>query len=254
MQKTILFDLDGTLLPMDQDAFTKGYFKLLAKKLAPRGYDPAALVDHIWAGTAAMVKNDGSRTNEAAFWSAFAGFYGRERVEKDLPLFDEFYRVEFQEAKALCGHNPKALQAVAACKAAGYRVALATNPIFPAYATESRIRWAGLAPEDFALYTTYENIGYCKPNPDYYREVAAQLGCQTADCLMVGNDVDEDMIAARQAGMEGFLLTDCLVNREGKDLSAYPQGSFEDFLEFLKGWKSGDSVKKPNEVIHPQFF
>jgi len=31
----------------------------------------------------------------------------------------------------------------------GFRVALATNPIFPAIATEKRIRWAGLTPEDF---------------------------------------------------------------------------------------------------------
>ena len=61
---TILFDLDGTLLPMDNDAFTKGYFKLLAARLAPLGYEPAKLVDSIWAGTAAMVKNDGSQNNE----------------------------------------------------------------------------------------------------------------------------------------------------------------------------------------------
>ena len=27
--KAILFDLDGTLLPMDQDLFTKTYFKYL---------------------------------------------------------------------------------------------------------------------------------------------------------------------------------------------------------------------------------
>lgn len=30
---TILFDLDGTLLPMDQDVFVGAYLKLLAKKL-----------------------------------------------------------------------------------------------------------------------------------------------------------------------------------------------------------------------------
>lgn len=34
MIDTILFDLDGTLLPMDQDAFTEYYFKLLAGKMA----------------------------------------------------------------------------------------------------------------------------------------------------------------------------------------------------------------------------
>ena len=45
---TVLFDLDGTLLPMDQDEFVKTYFGLLAKKLAPHGYDPKKLVDGIW--------------------------------------------------------------------------------------------------------------------------------------------------------------------------------------------------------------
>ena len=123
MKKAVIFDLDGTLLPMDQDAFTRGYFKLLAQKLAPHGYDPAALVDNIWAGTAAMVGNDGKRTNEAAFWDRFAALYG-EQVREDIPLFDAFYRQEFQQAKAFCGQNPKAREVVAACKKAGYPVVL----------------------------------------------------------------------------------------------------------------------------------
>ena len=240
-KKTILFDLDGTLLPMDQDAFTRGYFKLLAQKLAPHGYDPAALVDNIWAGTAAMVGNDGKRTNEAAFWDRFAALYG-EQVREDIPLFDAFYRQEFQQAKAFCGFTPKARAAVEACKAAGHRVALATNPIFPAVATESRIRWAGLAPETFAWYTTYENIGYCKPNPDYYREILRYLGCRAEDCLMVGNDVEEDMMAAQAAGLSVFLLTDCLLNRKEKDISSYPQGDFDALLAFVEEWGGAASL------------
>ena len=35
--KAVLLDLAGTLLPMDQDAFTKGHFKLLAKESSPHG-------------------------------------------------------------------------------------------------------------------------------------------------------------------------------------------------------------------------
>lgn len=35
----VMFDLDGTLLPMDMDEFTTGYFKMLAAKVAPRGYE-----------------------------------------------------------------------------------------------------------------------------------------------------------------------------------------------------------------------
>ena len=58
---TILFDLDGTLLPMDQDEFVNGYFKFLVKKAFSRGYEPEKLIRSIWAGTKSMVMNDGSR-------------------------------------------------------------------------------------------------------------------------------------------------------------------------------------------------
>lgn len=40
---TVLFDLDGTLLPMELEEFTNTYFALLAKKAAPFGYEPKPL-------------------------------------------------------------------------------------------------------------------------------------------------------------------------------------------------------------------
>ena len=97
--KAVLFDLDGTLLPMDQDAFVKVYFGLLAKKLAHHGYEPQKLIDAVWTGTAAMVQNDGSRTNEKVFWDRFAELLG-EQVLDDLSLFESFYQNEFSGAKA----------------------------------------------------------------------------------------------------------------------------------------------------------
>ena len=229
---TILFDLDGTLLPMDQEAFIKCYFGLLAKKLAPHGYDPKALFTNIWNGTTAMVKNDGSRSNETVFWDHFAEVYGGD-VRKDEPIFRDFYENEFSGAKAVCGFNPKAAEAIRALKDAGYRLVLATNPLFPAIATAQRIRWAGLNGEDFELVTTYENSCRCKPNPDYYRDVLAAVGADPAECLMVGNDAIEDT-AAEKLGMKVFLLTDCLINKANADLSAYPQGSFDALLEYVK--------------------
>ena len=228
----ILFDLDGTLLPMDNDKFTKGYFKMLVKKLAPYGYEPQKLIEGILSGTATMVKNDGIKSNEQAFWEKFSEIFG-EKAYADKPLFNEFYEKGFQSAKAICGFNPNAAMAVHTVKEMGLRVALATNPIFPAVATESRIRWAGLVPEDFELYTTYENIGFCKPNPDFYRELAKRLGVKPEQCLMVGNDVTEDMVAEK-AGMQVFLLTDCLINKERKDISLYPRGSFLQFLNQIE--------------------
>ena len=209
MITTVLFDLDGTLLPMDQDEFVKYYFGLLAKKVAPLGYDPKTLPGNIWSGTAAMVKNDGSCTNEAAFWKRFAAIYG-EDVRKDEPVFRHFYENEFN----------------------GARAALASTPMFPAVATESRIRWAGLQPCDFELYTTYENSCHCKPNPAYFQDVAAALRVLPTECLMVGNDATEDL-AAEALGMKVFLLTDCLINKDGRDITPYPQGSFDDLLRYI---------------------
>ncbi len=228
--KMVLFDLDGTLLPMDQDIFVKVYFKGIAAKLAPHGYVPEELIAAIWAGTNKMIQNNGSQSNEKAFWAHFASLYG-ERATRDLPLFDAFYRENFDAVQAVCGYTPLAAEAVARFKSMGLRVALATNPIFPAIATEKRIRWAGLAPEDFELYTTYENASFCKPNPDYYREILQKLNVAPEECLMVGNDVGDDMVA-QKLGMKVFLLSDCLINKTGEDISVYPNGGFPELFEY----------------------
>ena len=227
---TVLFDLDGTLLPMDQGVFVRAYLRHLAAFLAPHGYDPQSVVDAIWAGTGAMVKNDGAATNEEVFWNKFCSIFG-EDARKDEPLFQTFYETDFPAVQASCGFNPKAAEAVTAIRERGLRVALATNPIFPAVATRERIRWAGLSHEDFAVYTTYENSRYCKPNLAYYQDVLEALGVRGEECLMVGNDAGEDMVAAK-LGMKVFLLTDSLIDR-GLDISRYPQGSFGELLNYI---------------------
>lgn len=228
---TILFDLDGTLLPMDQEKFVNGYFKMLAAKLAPYGYEPQQLINAILAGIEAMIKNDGSQLNEDAFWKRFVEIYG-DKVLADKPVFEDFYKNEFQDARSFCGFNPKAAETVRSLKDKGYRVVLATNPLFPSIATESRIRWAGLEPSEFDLYTTYENTSYCKPNLDYYRDILKRIDCRPEECLMVGNDVGEDMVV-EALGLQVFLLTDCLINTQKKDITAYPHGSFEQLLSML---------------------
>lgn len=229
---TVLFDLDGTLLPMDQVAFVKTYLHLLAKTLAPHGYDPKALTDAVWAGTEAMMKNTSGKTNEEVFWDTFCSLLGAH-CRDDEPLFRAFYENEFSDVRHACGFSPKAAEVIALVKARGFRPVLATNPLFPAIATQQRINWAGLKPADFQLYTTYEDYHFCKPHPAYYQEVLERLGVTPAECVMVGNDVDEDMIA-KKLGMQVFLLTPCILNRHNKDISAYPQGDFDDLMTFIE--------------------
>ena len=74
---------------------------------------------------------------------------------------------------------------------------------------------------------------FIQRHPAYYLEITQKLGVQPNECVMIGNDVGEDMIA-ETLGMKVFLLTDCLINKHGADISAYPHGSFEELSAFLE--------------------
>ncbi len=230
--KAVLFDLDGTLLPMDQDIFMKAYMGGLVATAAGVGYEANSFIDAVKSGIVAMVKNTGEKTNEQQFWNCMVDAFG-ETILETQSLFDAYYRTGFQKVKDACGFQPRAKEVVDWIKEKGFRIALATNPLFPSIATESRIRWAGLEPEDFELFTTYEESTHCKPNLDYYRDVLEQMNLSPEECIMVGNDVDEDMIASK-LGMKVFLLTACMINRQNEDISIYPHGGVEELKTFIE--------------------
>ncbi len=229
--KAIFFDLDGTLLPMDMDTFMKAYFKELCISLAKYRVPADELIKCVWAGTKAMVMNDGSCKNEKRFWDCFLSLTG---IVSDsiLDETNHFYSHEFNKARLVTGENPLARAAVEAAGQEGRTVVLATNPLFPYPAQLSRISWIGLREEDFALITSYESDRFCKPNPEYYLDICRRLDLKPAECLMIGNDVREDMFASRAAGMDGYLVTDCLIpsDREWDG----PKGSFAEMVEMLK--------------------
>ena len=230
--KAVLFDLDGTLLQMDQDEFVKTYFMYLAKHLAPKGYEPDKLLKVFWAGVNAMVANDGSCTNQEAFWKVFVEAYGENSIE-DKPYIDEFYKNGFNQVEAVCGRYKEAKEIISLVKEKGKMAILATNPLFPSVATQNRIRWAGLDAEAFAEYTTYENCHYCKPNPEYYVELLERHNLKPEECIMVGNDVEEDILPTEKLGMQGFLLLHCLINKKEVDISGFSRGDYEALKLYL---------------------
>ena len=232
MIKNLLFDIDGTLLPMDNDEFTKVYFGHLCKKLAPHGYDGEKLVAAIWTGTKAMVMNDGTRTNYEAFWDKFAEVLGPS-VKDDEPVFEEFYKNEFNKAKSVMHENPLIPEFVKYCKEKGYRMIVASNPLFPGFAQKSRMTWAGINPDDFDYITSYENSHFCKPNPLYFKEIADTLGLNPEECLVIGNDAIEDT-ASVKVGMNVFLVTDWLLNKENRDISVFPNGNWNELKEYIE--------------------
>ena len=231
MIDTIMFDLDGTLLPMDQDIFVKAYMKALAEKFGALGKSPDEVIDGVVKGLSAMIRNDGSASNEKLFWQVFSARSGLSEAECK-PYFDDFYSNDFQRISAVCGYSPKVAELISVLKKTGYRLILATNPVFPRIATESRVKWAGVSPEDFDYITTYENSSYCKPNVMYYKEILKKTGALPENCIMAGNDADEDLAAAA-VGIKTFLIKDCIINKSGADLSGCPCGDFDDFLKFV---------------------
>ncbi len=233
MIKNYLFDLDGTLLPMDMEKFIELYLASICKKFAPvTGIDPKLLARGIWKGAAAMGKNDGDCLNIEVFWRAMNNACGKDmRVFSDD--FDDYYRNEFIASRQATSVNPYARKSVELIKRNGGKLIVATNPIFPKAATYRRIEWAGLDVNDFEYITTYDNSSRCKPNLNYFADICSVCGIVPEESLMVGNDVDEDMCASR-LGFEVFLIKDCVINRKNKNISFYNNGSFADFYRRLE--------------------
>lgn len=229
--KAILFDLDGTLLPMDYDVFTKGYFGAIAKKLSPLGMTPDDIVKAVWAGTKAMYKNDGTKLNSDVFWETFGALSGKDVTEYRVSS-DSFYLNEFSAVKLFTSDNPLAVEAVKAARAASPKVVLATNPLFPLSGQCARIGWVGLKKDDFDYITSYETESFCKPNPEYYKAVCKIIDVAPEDCLMIGNDVNEDVKAASSIGMDCYLVTDCIIGNINDWSGA--KGSFSELVEMLR--------------------
>lgn len=228
MLDTVLFDLDGTLLPLDQDVFIKTYFKYLAAFMTRVGLEAEKTVQGVMFGTKAMLKNDGSQSNCDAFWEAISAFNGKDMRQYEAD-FDRFYRSQFAEVKSVSYPDARAAECVRRLKEKGYTVAVATSPVFPLIATQTRMEWAGLKVDDFALITTYENSTFGKPTPAYYMEILGKIGKKPENCLMVGNDVDEDMCVL-QLGMQGFFLDTWPLNRKNLPTDHLERGGFDQLL------------------------
>lgn len=221
--------MDGTLIPFEQEEFIKVYFGELCKKLAPLGYEPEHTVKSIWAGTKAMIKNDGSKLNSEVFWEVFSSM--NEGKPDAKALCDEFYTNEFNKAKCIVKYDVDRKPLIEKLRAKGLKVVLATNPLFPADGMNTRMGWVGLSPEDFDHVTHYDNSTYCKPFPGYFKEIMDKLGVKPEECIMIGNSVQDDM-AAVNAGMKVFLVPEWLENPQQADYSALPQGTLDEAVEY----------------------
>ncbi|WP_346353664.1 HAD family hydrolase [Azotosporobacter soli] len=210
MIKQVLFDLDGTLLPMNNEEFAKTYFHYLGSHVK-EVMEPKVVIEQLLTATTLMVKDkDSSLTNEEVFMKHFTAGLGAQ-ADRVVARIMDFYENAFWQLRKVTRPAVAARQAVEIVLQRGGVAVIATNPIFPRLATQQRLVWAGLESYAFPLVTVYENSHFCKPNPDYYQEIIDRMGWRAEECLMVGNDVEEDLIAGC-LGIKTCLVTDDLIN------------------------------------------
>lgn len=233
MLDTVLFDLDGSLLLMNQKEFIQAYLNELGKTLTAKGLDKELAIKGVWAGTGAMLKNDGAKLNHERFWENFAEVLNLKpgQLGELKKITDSFYINEFDKVKTIVkpSSTPKAI--IDELKAKNYTLVLATNPLFPACAVETRLNWIDLKYSDFCLVTNYSNCSYCKPSSQYYEFIFRSIGKKPEQCLMVGNNVLEDM-CAKEYGADTYLVTDFMENPFQSDINAYKHGSLDDFNHY----------------------
>ncbi len=227
MLNAVLFDLDGTLLDLDLDAFLRRYFAALRDATGElAGIDRAdELMDAVQAATSAMMRSHPGRTNRDVFYEDFLTRTGID-LEEDWGVFERFYRDVFPGLGGASGPAPGARTALETALELGLSVAVATNPIFPRVAVEERLGWAGLRDLDLPVLTTYEIMTACKPFPDYFLQTAELVGVEASTCLMVGDDRALDLPAA-DVGMRTFYVG------SSADAPADYRGTLEELAQLL---------------------
>ena len=199
----VLFDLDGTLLDIDGEAFLDAYVDALTAWWQPP--QPDRFRQQIMAASVPIFAHHPDATNGDIF---------RRHLGDLLALspgavadrIHHFHREQLGALRFPAQPRPEARATVRRCQALGLRVAVATTPIYLPEVIWLRLGWAGLDDIPWDLVTHSEVMHTCKPAVAYYHEVAHLVGVPPAACCMVGDDPLQDGPAER-AGM-ALLLRD----------------------------------------------
>lgn len=197
----VLFDLDGTLLDIDGEAFLDAYIEAMTNWWGPA--DSTTFRHAVMAAAVPIFAHHPDRTNGEVFRDHLGAHLGLHPDEVRARIC-RFHQEGLPALRPPALPVPDARACVAHCLGLGLRVAVATTPIYMPEVIALRLRWAGLADLPWDLVTHSERMHACKPHPAYFAEVADHLGLAPDACVMVGDDPLQDGPAS-QTGMAVLL-------------------------------------------------
>ena len=248
MTLTLLLDLDDTLLNTNIDSFIPAYFQSLSRELAPH-VAPELMLRALMSGTKKMMTSgDFSQTLEQVFNAEFYPQINSPR-EEIADAIENFYDHVFPTLSGVTTPKPEAKPFIDWAFSQGFRIAIATDPLFPRKATYHRLRWAGFEPEQFELVSAFENFHFTKTHPAYYAEILGRMGWPDGPVLMAGNDLERDIRPAQRLGLATYHLDDepalpsGIESLDGGKLSDLrPWLESTDLTSLTPSFKSVDSV------------
>ena len=205
MPLTLLFDLDDTLLDTNLEVFVPAYFQALVSHVSDRVSEDVMLRALIHGMSLMNDSEDPTRTLQEVFEADFYPMLGIPREEL-LDVFENFYEEVFPKLAEHTTARPDAAPLIEWALSCGFRVAIATDPFFPRKATYHRIRWAGLDSEKLELISTFEHFHFSKTHSAYYAEMLGRLGWPDGPILIVGNDVQRDLLPAHRLGLKTYWI------------------------------------------------
>jgi len=228
----ILFDLDGTLLRVQMAEFIPRYVEGLASCFTPYA-KPKKFARVMLGAIRGLIRDegDGQQTNQQRVYSILQQHLAIPQ-QAAREAFQSYAAEQLDSLQELVQPIPLARQILLDCQQRGIKLVLATNPVFPAFMIQARLRWGDLEDIHFSHLTSTENSCYCKPQSGYFREIVEQLQLAPENCMMVGNDTLQDLSAAA-VGIETFLVDTWVVEREGRQWSSDHRGNHDELRRFL---------------------
>lgn len=206
MKKTLLIDLDGTLLGAHPKRLHWYFIVAFVRSLGKLGFNWLRSL-FILHRLKLAIRSPSHQMNGVPNWDKSIAFFSRLTGLSESESREKLTAISmncFVHAKPSLYAMDEAQQFVEWAKNY-YRLVLATNPMWPAAVVDYRLGIAGILPTEFSFITHAENMSSCKPNVQYYHELKNKLNLIPEQCLMIGNDEKKDG-PAREIGIEVVII------------------------------------------------